>query len=347
MKALVLKKPNELVLEEMKKPIPGEGEVLVRVLRVGVCGTDLHAYGGNQPFFSYPRIMGHELAVQVVEIPKSAREDASQVHVQEGDIVAVLPYLNCGRCIACRNGKPNCCAELQCLGVHTDGGMREYFSIHPRYLVPAGKVSPQDIALVECFSIGFHGVRRSEVKRGELVLVVGAGPIGIGVIHGLKERGARVMVLDINEKRLEYAQRVAKADEIINAGRESAEERVLELTNGENPTLVMDATGNAKQMMQAFNFASQGGRIVFVGLVTADITFHDPLFHRKEITLYASRNATLEDFRNVISGIESGRVNTEGFITHIACMEEAVTEFPRWRNPETGVIKAVIQVGEL
>ena len=343
MKALVLKQPHEMVLEEVPRPVPHGNEVLVKVLRVGVCGTDLHAYGGNQPFFSYPRIVGHELAVQVVEIPKEAKAQAS--HVKEGDIVAVLPYLHCGKCIACRNGKTNCCIELQCLGVHTDGGMREFFTIQPKYLVPAFRVPLEDIALVECFSIGFHGVRRSEVKPGENVLVVGAGPIGIGVIHGLKERGARVIVLDINEKRLEYAQRVAKADVIVHAGKETAEQRVLELTGGENPTLVMDATGNAKQMMQAFNFASQGGRVVYVGLVTADITFSDPLFHRKEITLYASRNATLEDFKNVISAMESGRISTEGFITHMASLEEAAPQFPQWRKPETGVIKAVVRVG--
>lgn len=342
MKALVLKQPNEMVIQEVPTPSPREDEVLVKVLRVGVCGTDLHAYGGNQPFFSYPRIVGHELAVQVVEIPKEARKLAS--HVREGDIVAVLPYLHCGKCIACRNGKTNCCIELQCLGVHTDGGMREYFTIHPKYLVPAGKVSLEDLALVECFSIGFHGVRRSEVKPGENVLVVGAGPIGIGVIHGLKERGARVIVLDINEKRLEYAKRVAKADVTVHAGEEPAEQRILELTGGENPTLVMDATGNAKQMMQSFNFASQGGRVVFVGLVTADITFSDPLFHRKEITLYASRNATFEDFQNVISALQSHRISTEGFITHTASLEEAVHQFPLWRRPETGVIKAVVKV---
>jgi len=343
MKALVLKQPDEMVIQEVPKPVPQGNEVLVKVLRVGVCGTDLHAYGGNQPFFSYPRIVGHELAVQVVEIPKEARGQAS--HVKEGDIVAVLPYLHCGKCIACRNGKTNCCIELQCLGVHTDGGMREFFTIQPKYLVPASKVSVEDIALVECFSIGFHGVRRSEVKPGENVLVVGAGPIGIGVIHGLKDRGARVIVLDINEKRLEYAQRVAKADVTVHAAKEPAEQRILELTGGEDPTLVMDATGNAKQMMQAFNFVSQGGRIVFVGLVTADITFSDPLFHRKEITLYASRNATLEDFKNVISAIESGRISTEGFITHTASLEEAPDQFPLWRKPETGVIKAVVCVG--
>jgi hypothetical protein len=213
-----------------------------------------------------------------------------------------------------------------------------------KYFVPAGKVSPDKLSMVECFSIGFHGVRRADPKAGEPALVIGAGPIGIGVIHGLKERGAKVIALDINEKRLEYAAKVAKADYTINGKLVDPEKAVLDLTGGENPPVVIDATGNAGQMMKSFNFACQGGKIVFVGLVTADITFNDPLFHRKEITLMASRNATFEDFQNVIAGMDGGRVDTSGFITHTATMEKVPGEFPRWIKPETGVIKAVIEV---
>ncbi len=342
MKALVMKKPGELVIEDRPKPTAKEGEVLLKVLRVGVCGTDLHAFGGNQPFFSYPRVVGHELAVRVEEIPASSR--AAAKGITEGDQVSVLPYLSCGRCIACRNGKTNCCVDLKVLGVHVDGGMQEYLTVPASYLVPAGKVPADKISLVECFSIGFHGVRRADPKAGEPVLVVGAGPIGVGVIHGLKERGAKVIALDINEKRLEYAKTVCKADHVVNAKNVDPVKAVADLTGGENPSVVMDATGNAGQMMKAFDFTSQGGRIVYVGLVTADITFHDPLFHRKELTLLASRNATLEDFRNVIAGIESGRVDTKGFITHAASLENAAAEFPKWIKPETGVIKAVVEV---
>ena len=342
MKALVMKKPGELVMEEKPKPVAKEGEVLLKILRVGVCGTDLHAYEGHQPFFTYPRIVGHELAVQVAEIPAATRNAVKGY--KEGDQVAVLPYLSCGKCIACRNGKTNCCVDLKVLGVHVDGGMQEYLTVPAAYIVPAGKVPADNLSIVECFSIGFHGVRRADPKAGEPVLVVGAGPIGIGVIHGLKERGAKVIVLDINDKRLEYAKKVAKADYTVNAKAVDPEKAVSDLTGGENPPIVLDATGNAGQMMKTFNFVSQGGKIIFVGLVTADITFHDPLFHRKEITLYASRNATFEDFRNVIIGMESGRVDTAGFITHKATLDKAAADFAQWVKPETGVIKAVVEV---
>ncbi|MDR2133549.1 MAG: zinc-binding alcohol dehydrogenase family protein, partial [Treponema sp.] len=316
MKALVMRKPGEFAVEERVKPEPKNGEILFKTLQVGVCGTDLHAFEGTQPFFDYPRIVGHEIAAAVAEIPASAKKAAG--NIREGDVVSVLPYLRCGTCVACRKGKTNCCTRLQCIGVHVDGGMREYFALPAFYAVPTGKVKPQDIALVECFSIGFHGVRRGSPAAGEAALVVGAGPIGIGAIHGLKERGAKVIVLDINDRRLAYARDTAKADYTVNSKNLDPEKALADITGGEMPPLVIDATGNAAQMTKTFNFAAHGGTIVFVGLVRADISFHDPLLHAKEITLMASRNATGEDFANVIAGIESGRVNTAGFVTHTA-----------------------------
>jgi threonine dehydrogenase-like Zn-dependent dehydrogenase len=342
MKALIMKNPGSLVLEDRPKPVPKDGEILCRVLSVGICGTDLHAFEGKQPFFTYPRITGHELAVRIEEIPASAKKASG--NLREGDVVSVLPYLSCGTCMACRAGKTNCCTELKCLGVHTDGGMQEYIALPPCYAVPAGKVPPRDIAVVECFSIGFHGVRRANPAPGTAALVAGSGPIGIGIIHGLKERGVKVIVLDVNEKRLAYAKETAKADFVINASKTDGEKTVSGILGGELPPLVMDATGNAGQMMQSFRFSGHGGTVVFVGLVRADISFADPVFHAKEITLMASRNATKEDFANVIAGMESGRVNTEGFVTHEASMEEAAISFASWLKPETGCMKAVVKI---
>ncbi|MCL2602335.1 MAG: alcohol dehydrogenase catalytic domain-containing protein, partial [Treponema sp.] len=212
MKALVMNKPGEFVFDDRPMPVPRNDEVLFKVLQAGICGTDLHAFGGNQPLYTYPRVPGHELAVQVAAIPASAQSAAAESGLKEGDIVSILPYLRCGTCIACRNGKPNCCTSLQCLGVHTDGGFQEYISLPAFYAVPAGKVEPGDIAVVECFAIGFHGIRRGNPRPGEAALVVGAGPIGIGVIHALKERGAKVIVMDVNDKRLDYAKNIARAD---------------------------------------------------------------------------------------------------------------------------------------
>ena len=323
-------------------PVPENDEILFKILQVGICGTDLHAFEGTQPFFSYPRVVGHELTVQAAEIPRSAKSAAAGL--KEGDTVSILPYLYCGTCIACRNGKTNCCTSLKVLGVHIDGGTQEYISLPAHYAVPAGKLAPRDITLVECFSIGFHGVRRANPRQGQAALVVGAGPIGIGVIHGLKERGMKVLVTDINDKRLAYARDIAGADYVINSLNTDPEKAVADITGGEAAPLVMDATGNAAQMMKAFNYVSAGGTIVFVGLVRTDISFQDPVLHAKEITLMASRNAAKEDFANVIAGIESGRVNTSGFVTHTASLEEMPSQIPLWIKPETGCIKAVVEL---
>jgi threonine dehydrogenase-like Zn-dependent dehydrogenase len=339
-----MRKPGELVLEERKKPVPKDDEALFKVLQVGVCGTDLHAFEGNQPFFSYPRVLGHELALAAAEIPASARSGAK--HFKEGDVVTVLPYLNCGTCAPCRAGKPNCCAGLRVLGVHIDGGMQEYLTLPVSYVVPAGKADPRDLPVVECFSIGFHGVRRGNPQPGGSALVVGAGPIGIGVIHGLRARGVRVIVMDVNEDRLAYARDIAQADYTVNSLRGDPEKALEHITGGDHPPFVFDATGNAGQMMRAFSRAGAGGTLVYVGLVQGDITFPDPLFHKKELSLLGSRNAAREDFAAVIAALESGRISTRGFVTHRASLEETPAQFASWARPETRCLKAVVTVGQ-
>jgi 2-desacetyl-2-hydroxyethyl bacteriochlorophyllide A dehydrogenase len=343
MKAIVCEKPGVLSIQERPEPKVRDGEVLLRIRKVGVCGTDLHAFAGNQPFFTYPRVMGHELATEVVEISSGAKADASARGYKVGSLVAVLPYIPCGTCIACRNKKPNCCTSLNVIGVHTDGGMQELISLPAAAVIPAPRVTPEQIAIVECFAIGFHGVSRGQVKAGENAVIVGAGPIGIGAMHGLKDAGARVIAVDIIDSRLDYSKKVAKADHVINAKKEDAVKAVAELTKGEMATVVFDATGHAPSMMKAFDYVANGGRLVFLSLVQADISFKDPDFHRREITLFASRNSTKEDFGRVIDALGSGRADTSGFVTHTLKADRVPADFPSLIKPETGVIKAAIE----
>jgi 2-desacetyl-2-hydroxyethyl bacteriochlorophyllide A dehydrogenase len=305
--------------------------------RIGVCGTDIHAFNGKQPFFTYPRILGHELGVEVVEI------GAGVTNVQPGDRCSVEPYLNCQKCIACRRGKPNCCTSIQVLGVHADGGMREQFILPARKLHPSAVLTLDQLALVETLGIGAHAVQRTAVARDEFVLVIGAGPIGLAVTQFVIEAGAQVIVLDINDARLGFCRQALGAHHTINGANENVVEALRALTSGDLPTAVFDATGSPRSMAAAFEYPAHGGRLTFVGLFQGDVTFNDPNFHRRELTLLASRNALPEDFTRIIRLIETGRIDTTPWITHRAAFADAAAVFPSWVKPETGVIKAMIE----
>ncbi|MDE2775057.1 MAG: zinc-binding alcohol dehydrogenase family protein [Chloroflexota bacterium] len=339
MKAIVLERPGKLELRDVAAPeAAAPGEALLRVKRVGICGTDLHAYGGNQNFFSYPRIMGHELAVEVIDIGAT---DA-QLDYAVGDLCCVIPYLNCGACIACRRGKSNCCTQMQVLGVHIDGGMRERFSVPVDKLLKAEGVAVEELALVEMLCIGAHAAKRARIAPGENALVIGAGPIGLATAQFAKLAGAEVMVMEVNEKRLDFCQGVLGIDTLIDA-RGDAMGQVEKALGGELPTLVFDCTGSAKSMHAAFDYVAHGGALALVGHITGDITFSDPHFHSHELTLLASRNATPADFAWVIDCLRAGQINLAPWVTHEATPEGILREFPRWVDPATGVIKAMLR----
>ena len=325
MKAIRLEEPGRLVHFSAPEPSsPGRGEVLVRVRSIGVCGTDIHAFGGKQPFFTYPRILGHELGVEVTAVG----EDVA--NVKPGDRCAVEPYINCEKCIACRQGKPNCCTDIRVLGVHADGGMREMFTLPARKLHPSPTLRLDQLALVEPLGIGAHAVNRAQLEPGEFALVIGAGPIGLAVMQFAVEKGAQVIVLDVNETRLEFCQRQLGITHAINGLKEDPLAVLKDITRGDLPTALFDATGNPQSMMASFDFPAHGGRIVFVGLFPGEVTFNDPNFHRRELTLMASRNAVPADFTRIISLIETGRIDTAPWITHRGSFDDTVRDFPAW-----------------
>jgi 2-desacetyl-2-hydroxyethyl bacteriochlorophyllide A dehydrogenase len=338
MKTIILEEPGAFQLTETNLPgQPGPGEALLRVRRVGICGTDLHAFRGRQPFFTYPRILGHELAVEILALGPAEAELGLKVR----DICCVEPYLNCGHCIACRQGKTNCCASLQTLGVHTDGGMREQV-ILPANKLHLAKDAPLDqLAIVEMLCIGAHAVRRAAPGPEEWALVIGVGPIGLSTAQFAKIAGANVIAMDISEQRLDFCRRELGIEQTVNAAADPLPQ-LEKITGGDLPTLVFDATGNATSMMSAFNYVAHGGKLVFVGLVQDNITFHDPYFHSHELTILSSRNATAQDFAWVIENLQAAAINLSPWITHRASPEALVQEFPDWLRPETGVIKAML-----
>jgi 2-desacetyl-2-hydroxyethyl bacteriochlorophyllide A dehydrogenase len=350
MKAIRLQEPGRfapVTLEPASRQLQPD-EALVRVHRIGVCGTDIHAFRGDQPFFTYPRILGHELGVEVLELGGSAsasyRATGSAEGIRRCQYCAVEPYLNCGTCIACRQGKPNCCVKLSVLGVHIDGGMRETMVLPIRKLHPSESLALDQLALVETLAIGCHAVDRAALKSNEFVLVIGAGPIGLGVVQFAIEAGARVIVLDISPQRLEFCRSRLSVPYTIDASRETVTEALAEITSGDFPTAVFDATGNGRSMTSAFEYPANGGRLIFVGLVQGEIAFNDPNFHRRELTILASRNARPDDFTRIITLIEAHRIDTSPWITHRALLADVVTEFPLWAKPGSGVVKAMIEV---
>lgn len=338
MLTIALEAPGKfLALPDSARPEVPRGNALVRIHRIGVCGTDLHAYRGRQPFFNYPRILGHELGVEVIEPGDPA------AGLKKGDHCSVEPYMNCGRCVACRRGKPNCCTQLKVLGVHTDGGMRTFIAVPAHKLHPSAKLTYDQLALVETLGIGAHAVERAELEAGEYVLVIGAGPIGLSVIQFAQAAGARVVVMDTSTHRLEFCRRQMNVDLLIDASSPGADEQLLAYGGGEGPTAVFDATGNAASMMAAFKRPAAGGKLIFVGLVQGDLTFNDPEFHRKELTVFASRNARPETFRAIITAIEAGRIDTSPWITHRLALAEVPGKFAEVAGDPT-LLKAMISV---
>jgi len=340
MKTLTLQEPGKLTLSETAEPdaTPPAGHALVQVRRIGVCGTDIHAFNGKQPFFSYPRILGHELGVEVLAVAPDV------TNVAPGDLCAVEPYLNCGKCIACRRGKGNCCTSLQVLGVHADGGHRERIVVPAAKLHASKKLTLDQLALVETLGIGAHAVDRAQVEAGETVLVIGTGPIGLAVIQFAQAAGASVIAMDVNESRLAFCRDTLGVAHTVNATAPDVVAELATLTNGDLPTAVFDATGNPRSMMASFNYPAHGGRLVFVGLFPGDVTFNDPNFHKRELTLMGSRNARSADFPRIIALIESGKVDTSPWITHRAPFDAVPQQFPSWVKPETGVLKAMIEL---
>ena len=338
MKAIVLDTPGQLRLIQMEAPQPpGPGETLVRIRKVGVCGTDFHAFRGQQPFFTYPRILGHEVGVEVVAI----NADVQDLGVEVGMRCAVEPYFNCGHCPACRRGTPNCCANLKVFGVHIDGGMREFAIVPLARLHPSHSLSCEQLALVEPLAIGAHAVSRAQLKEGEQVLVVGVGPIGLAVTQFALLAGTQVIVMDISEQRLAFCKSLWSQVICINGSRNPLV-ALQDVVADDLPTAVFDATGSAQSMMAAFTYVAYGGRLIFVGLFQGDVTFQDPQFHRRELTLLSSRNSTTDDFRQIISLLEAGQIHLAGWITHHASSDTLIEAFPRWFDRDSGLIKAVI-----
>ncbi|HTI58249.1 zinc-binding alcohol dehydrogenase family protein [Mucilaginibacter sp.] len=336
MNTLVCTQPGNFEYRAAPEPVLTPGNTVIKIKRIGICGTDLHAFEGTQPYFEYPRILGHELAAEIVDT------DAAP-GFGRGEAVTIIPYFNCGNCIACRSDKPNCCVSLKVCGVHIDGGMAEYLSVPSYSLVHSNGLTFDELALVEPLAIGAHGIRRAGVTPGEFALVIGAGPIGLGAMEFARIAGANVIAMDINTSRLAFCKDRLKIGHTVNALSEDVMEQIRDITHGDMPTVVIDATGSQKAINNAFQYLAHGGRYVLIGLQKGEISFSHPEFHKREGTLMSSRNATRADFELVMLALKDKQIDPLTYITHRVTFDQVKGEFPSWLKPENGVIKAMVE----
>jgi 2-desacetyl-2-hydroxyethyl bacteriochlorophyllide A dehydrogenase len=335
MKALVCTTPGRFDYCNTEIPTPAEGETLLKIERIGICGTDLHAFEGTQPYFNYPRILGHELAATIVE--------TKAVGFAAGDKVTIIPYMHCGNCIACNSGKNNCCVNMRVFGVHIDGGMREFVTVPNHALLKSEGLSLDELALVEPLAIGAHAVKRAAVTKGEFVLVIGAGPIGLGIAQFARIAGAHVIVVDVNDDRLQFCTTHVGVEHTINPLKQDVMVSLNQITSNDMPTVVIDATGNLDAINNAFQYLAHSGRYVLVGLQKGNISFNHPEFHKREATLMISRNADVSDFMHVMDCIKQGLVNPINYFTHRVAFDEVTNHFESWLDPNSKVVKAIVE----
>ena len=342
MSAIQFTSPKEInIIDCSDASSCGPDEAIVRTHRMGICGTDLSGYLGKMPFFSYPRIPGHELGLEVVAIGENI------THLQVGDRCSLEPYINDPLSRTSLKGNPNCCPGVQVLGVHTDGGLRtNTWTVPARKLHPGNQLSYDQLALVETLAIGLHAVNRGNPQPGETVLVIGAGPIGLACLEFLKLMDLNVIVMDMVQSRLDFCKNNLGIQGIL-ASTDAAENIAAldALTDGNLADVIIDATGSVHSMSTCFQFAAFTGRVVYVGITTQELSFpHAPILHRRELTLLASRNAHPADFPKIIQLIAEGKINTDIWITHRIKFNEVPEKFPAFTDPHLGAIKAVIEV---
>lgn len=324
MRQIVLEDVGRFSHRRVPVPVPAAGEVLVRIRRVGICGTDFHAFDGVQAFFTYPRVLGHEIACEVVRVPANDRG------IHPGDRCAIEPYLSCGHCRACWLRRSNCCENLRVLGVHADGAMQALFTAPVTQLHKSEKLSFDQLALVEPLGIGAHAVERSGLRKGEEALVIGAGPIGLSVIQFAMAEGAKVVVIEQSESRRRFAEQFGVS--------------ALAEARGRLADVVFDATGSAAAMAASLKCVAPGGRLVFVGLTKEPVSIDDVWLHKNEVTLYASRNSCFQ-FPRIIQMMEQGSIDTKPWVTNRLSLTEVPQLFAEIRR-HPGTIKAMIEVSE-
>jgi 2-desacetyl-2-hydroxyethyl bacteriochlorophyllide A dehydrogenase len=336
MKAVYVKQPGEIALIEKDMPTIKKGEALLKIKYCGICGADVATYTGNQPFTTYPRIPGHEFSAEIVEI------EENNLGLEKGMIVTANPYFNCGECYSCRRGKVNCCEKNETMGVQRDGSFAEYITMPIERIYNGKGLDAKTLALIEPFSISYHAVNRGDVQKGDKVIIIGAGPIGMFALISAKTRGAEVYVADICDEKLQYAKEFG-ADGVINSLKENTAEAVMEITNGGGMDVCIEAVGSSVTFLNAIDYAAFGGKVILIGNGKKETTFNHSILLKKELNVYGSRNS-LNDFEPLIELVSSGKleVDIKKMITDVYSMENAVEAFEEMKNNDGSKLKALV-----
>ena len=337
MKYIICDKPGQINLKTKNIPRLKKYYVLVEIRRVGICGTDLHAFKGDQPFFNYPRILGHELAGVVL------KKNESKSSLKIGEKVVVIPYIECGDCDACKIKLFNCCEKINVIGVHSDGGLQEKIAIPSKNLIPVNSLSFDEIALIEPLSIGYHALQRAKIKPANKILVIGCGPIGIGIISLALSFGCEVIATDFNLKRLEYVKNNFSKAKVIETNK-NLKKQIQIINKGSLVDKVFDATGNKTAIESSHNYVRHGGKLILVGIYKNNICFSHPDIHKKEIQIICSRNATKNDFKSIIKFLEKRRFPSNSYITKKVSFDNLPSDFKSFYSKEKLLIKAMVEL---
>lgn len=334
MKTVFIEESNKIAIKEVEMPKRKAGEALLKIKYCGICGSDVATYTGNQPFATYPRIPGHEFSAEIIEI------DENSLGLKKGMIVTANPYFNCGRCYSCRRGKVNCCEDNQTMGVQRDGSFSEYITMPIERIVDGKGLDSKTLALIEPFSIGYHAINRGNLKAGDKVLVIGAGPIGIFAMISATLKGAEVYIADMLDKRLELAKELGAAG-TINTAKENLVERVKEITNNCGMDVCIEAAGLPVTFLNCIENACFGGKLILIGNGKRETSFNHSILLKKELDVYGSRNS-LHDFEPLVEIVSSGKVDINKLVTNIYGLNQATEAFEALKNNDGTMAKVLI-----
>lgn len=341
MKAISINAPGEVVIKDVDMPIRKKGEALLKILFGGICGSDLGSYKGTFAYFDYPRIPGHEFSAEIIEI------DENEQGLKPGMAVTCNPYFNCGHCYSCEHGMVNACMDNQTMGCQRDGAFCEYITMPIERIYDGKGISPKVLAAIEPFCISYHGVCHADVKKGEKVLVVGSGTIGVLAAVAAKEKGAEVYMADISQGKLDIAMGFGIDGIILNTSEETFIERINKITDGNGFDVVIEAVGLPSTFQNSIDAACFGGRVILIGVGKKNLDFNFTMIQKKELNVYGSRNALKKDFIELIDLVKEGAVPLEKIITHTYKFNDAAKAFADFSDNPGDMLKVILDFSDI